>query len=93
MPRKIEGRFILKQQKLIRTVDREEDGWEVVKCDLSDDLTSDSADEKQLNKARREATSNKKEREANKLKDKKKQLWNVPLFRRINETFSKSNEG
>ena len=34
--------FILKQQKLIRIVDR--DGWEVVKCYLSDDLASDSED-------------------------------------------------
>ena len=69
------------------------DGWEVVKCYLSDDLTSDSEDEKQLNKARREATLNKKEREAKKLKGKKKQFWNVPLFKRIIEIFSKSNEG
>ena len=34
--------LILKQQKLIRIADREEDGWEVVKCYLSDDLASDS---------------------------------------------------
>ena len=38
--------LILKQQKLIRIADREEDGWEVVKCYLSDDLASDSEDEK-----------------------------------------------
>ena len=85
--------FILKQQKLIRIADREEDGWEVVKCYLSDDLASDSEDEKQLNKARREAASNKKKREANKLKDRKKQFRNAPLFRRNIETFGKSNEG
>ena len=85
--------LILKQQKLIRIADREEDGWEVVKCYLSDDLASDSEDEKQLNKARREAASNKKKREANKLKDRKKQFRNAPLFRRNIETFSKSNEG
>ena len=58
--------LILKQQKLIRIEYREEDGWEVVKCYLSDDLASDSEDEKQLNKARREAASNKKKREASK---------------------------
>ena len=46
--------LILKQQKLIRIADREEDGREVVKCYLSDNLASDSEDEKQLNKARRE---------------------------------------
>ena len=63
--------FILKQQKLIRIADREEDAWEVVKCYLSNDLASDSEDEKQLNKACREAASNKKKREANKLKDRK----------------------
>ena len=69
--RRKEGKaLILIQQKLIRIADREEDGWEVVKCYLSDDLASDSEDEKQLNKARREAASNKKKREANKLKDK-----------------------
>ena len=40
--------LILKQQKLIRIAERGEDGWEVVKCYLSDDLSSDSEDEKQL---------------------------------------------
>ena len=63
-------------------MDREKDGWEFVKCYLSNDLTSDSEDEKQLNKARREAASNKKKREANKLKDREKQFRNTPLFRR-----------
>ena len=80
----------------------EEDGWEVVKCYLSDHLASDSQDEKQLNKARREAASNKKKREANKLKDRKKQFWKCPppppplplsLFRRNIETFGYSDEG
>ena len=50
-----------------------------MKCYLSDDLASDSEDEKQLNKARREAASNKKKREANKLKGRKKQFWNAPF--------------
>ena len=40
-------KIILKQQKLLRIADREEDGWEVVECYLSDDLASDSKDEKQ----------------------------------------------
>ena len=39
---------ILRQQKLITIADREKDGWEVVKCYLSDYLASDSEDEKQL---------------------------------------------
>ena len=52
-------KIILKQQKLLRIADREEDGREVIK---SDDLTSDSEDEKQLFRARREAAANKKEK-------------------------------
>ena len=59
-------------------MDREEDGWEVLKCYLSDDLASDSEDEKQLNKVRREAAFNKKKREASKLKNRKKQFRNAP---------------
>ena len=73
-------------------MDREKYGWEVVKYNLSNDLASDSEDEKQLNKARGEVASNKKKREANKLSDRKKQFQNAPLFRRNIETFSKSNE-
>ena len=34
------NKIILKQQKLLRIADREEDGWEVVKSYLSDDLAS-----------------------------------------------------
>ena len=58
----------------------------------SDDLASDSGDGEQLNKARREAASNKEKREPNKLKDRKKQFRNASLFRRNFETFCKSNE-
>ena len=64
-----------------------------MKCYLSDDLASDSEDEKQLNMARRQAASNKRKREANKLKYRKKQFRNVFLFRRNIKTFSKSSEG
>ena len=39
-------KIILKQQKLLRIADRDEDGWEVVKCYLSDELAPDSEDEK-----------------------------------------------
>ena len=49
-----------------------------MKCHLSDDLASDSEDEKQASRARREAAANKKKREANKQKDEKKQFWNAP---------------
>ena len=38
-------KLILKRQKLVRITDREEDGWEVVNCYVSDDLASDSNDE------------------------------------------------
>ena len=55
----------LQQQKLIRIADREEDGWEVVKCYLSDDLVQDSDDQKQLLMTLREAY-------------RKKQFQNVP---------------
>ena len=48
-------KFITKQQKRIRVADREEHGWEVGKHYLSDELTSNSEDEKPLTKARKEA--------------------------------------
>ena len=73
---------------MLRIADREENGWEVVKCYLSDDLASDSVDEKQHSRARREAAANKKKREANKRKGKKKQFRNVP--RLLPEQNSKS---
>ena len=85
-------KIILNQQKLLRIADREENGWEVVRCYLSDDLASDSEDEKQLSRARREAASNKKKREANKQKDKKKQFWNVPPLRKNSEIFNKPHQ-
>ena len=47
--------LMLKQQKLIRIADREEHGWDVVKHYESDYLASDSDDEKNLKRARREA--------------------------------------
>ena len=49
------NKILSKQQKLIRIADREENGWEVVKHYISDDLASDSDDEKALKKARKEA--------------------------------------
>ena len=63
---------------MLKIADREEDGWEVVRCDLSDDLASESEDEKQLSRARREAAANKKKREANRQKDNKKQYRDGP---------------
>ena len=47
--------LIIKQQKRIKIVDKEENGWKVVKYYLSDGLDSNLEDEKQLHKARRKA--------------------------------------
>ena len=63
---------------MLRITDREVDGWKVVKCYLSDDLASDSEEEKQLSRALREAAADKKKREANKRKDKNKQFRKAP---------------
>ena len=62
---------------MLKIADREEDRWEAVKCYLLDILASDSEDEKQLSRARREAAANKKKREAKKQKDKEKHFWNT----------------
>ena len=59
---------ILKQKKLLRIADRDEEGWEVEKCHLSEDLTSESEDEKHPSRARREAAGNKKAKENKKRK-------------------------
>ena len=55
-------KIIFKQQKLLKIADREEDGWKVIKCYLSDDFASDAEDEKQLSRARRGAAANKRKR-------------------------------
>ena len=57
-----EGKKILiKRQKMIKIADREEDGWEVIKCYESDALASDTEDEKRLNRSRKQAKYNKRE--------------------------------
>ena len=68
----IEGgkKILTKQQKLIRLADREDNGWEVVKHYLSDDLAEDSDDEKDINRARREALASIKKRQSKKTKSK-----------------------
>ena len=56
-----EGKQIIdKRQKLIKLADREDDGWEVARCYLSDALAEDSEDEKRILRSRRQAASNKK---------------------------------
>ena len=66
--------IITKQQKLIRIADREDNGWEVVKHYLSDELASDSDDEKAISKARRKALASVNKRKAKK----QEQFWNAP---------------
>ena len=46
-------------KKLVPIPEREEDGWEVVKCYLANDLALDSDDEKQLLRAHKETASKK----------------------------------
>ena len=46
--------------------DREENGWEVVRYYMSDDLADDSSDEKAINRARREALASIKKKRAKK---------------------------
>lgn len=68
-----EGKKLLtKSQKLIKIADREEDGWEVIKCYKSDMLASDTDDEKRLGKSRRQARLNKKESKEKRLSWKKR---------------------
>ena len=63
-----------------------------MKCYLSDNLASDSEDEKQLNRARSEAASNKKKRETDKLKDRKirESFSNTESFSKIRFKDSKT---
>ena len=80
-------KIILKQQKLLKIADREGDGLKVVKCYLSDDLASDSEDEKQLSRARREAAANKTKREQISKKIKRSSFGTPPP---LSEKISKS---
>lgn len=57
-------KLISKRQKHILLADREEDGWEVVKCYEADDLADGTDDEKRIEKSRRQAKTNKKESKA-----------------------------
>ena len=60
-----EGKKILKKRlKLIKLADREEHGWNVVRHYESDELASDSEDEKSIGRARKAAAADdKKKRE------------------------------
>ena len=66
-------RLLLKRLKAIKIADREEHGWAVVRHYESDDLASDTEDEKDIGRARRAAAAeNKKQKEKMKLKSKRK---------------------
>ena len=61
-----EGQHLIKKrQKLIKIADRNKDGWLVVQEYESDDLASDSEDEKKLRKAKVAAERNRKEAKSN----------------------------
>ena len=55
---------IKRRQKLIRIADKSKDGWAVVEEYESDDLASDSADEKRLKKAKHAAEKKRKSSKA-----------------------------
>jgi len=60
-----EGKNLLvKRQKLIKLADREQDGWHMIKEYVSDDLASNSEDEKNINRARKNAASKRKKKTA-----------------------------
>ena len=50
---------IRKRNKILRIADRSSGGWDTVKEYLSDDLASDSADEKRIRSAENRATAKK----------------------------------
>ena len=53
--------LIKKRQKFIRLANRSKDGWRVVQEHESDDLASDSEDEKRIRKAEKKTKENKKQ--------------------------------
>jgi hypothetical protein len=58
-------RIIKKRQKLIKIADKNKDGWLVVQEYESDDLASDSEDEKKIRKAKAAAEKRRKEAKSN----------------------------
>ena len=79
-----EGRqFIKKRQKLIKLADRSKDGWLVVQEYESDELASNSEDEKKIRKAKLSAERKRKESKASlgNTSKKFKSTSDVQLFR------------
>ena len=61
-----EGKLIIrKSRKLIKIADKNRDGWPVVREYESDDLASDSEDEKKIRKAKAAAEKKRKEPKSN----------------------------
>ena len=62
----VEGKLLIKKrQKLIKIADKNKDGWLVVQEYESDDLASDSEDEKKIRKAKAAAEKKRKESKSN----------------------------
>ena len=82
-----EGRKLIhKRQKLIKIADRCKDGWQVVEEYESDELASNSEDEKKLKKAKEAAGRKRKARqEGKRVEDKRQKTFHAPsdhqLFR------------
>ena len=70
--------LIYKKSKHINLADRENLGWQVVKFYESDDLATDSEDEKHINRAKRKATAAFKKREAKRNERKKPFIGILP---------------
>ena len=75
--------IIKKRQKLIKTADKSRGGWLVVQEYETDDLTSDSEDEKKTRKAKAAAEKKRKEAKSNigKTSKKFKSSSDLQLFR------------
>ena len=78
--------MIHKRQKLIKIVDRYKDGWQVVEEYESDELASNSEDEKKVKKAKEAADGKRKARqEGKRVEDKCQKTFHAPpdhqLFR------------
>ena len=73
-------RIVSKRLKHIRIADREELGWQVVRFYESDDLADYSEDEKDLDRARREAKADAKLREIKRNQTVGNQIGNSPTL-------------
>ena len=78
----LEARQLLrKRQKLIKITDKSKDGWQVVAEYESDELASDSEDEKHLKKARETASLNTAKKTEQTLNARKRRGADNQIFR------------